>query len=106
VSAALIVAAGITPPVGAQEIPLATMATAHLNAPAAPAIAFAPKKFVMPRQRLLASSVPKLDLPAPPALIDAPVVLVRTWQVTTSPSYYVIAVVFFEPPPPMALHGI
>ena len=38
VSAALIVAGRTTPPVGVQEIPLATMALAHLRAPAAPAI--------------------------------------------------------------------
>jgi len=106
VSAALIVATRTAPPVGVQGIPLATMAIAHLKAPAAPAISFAPKKFVPPRPRLLASRMPKLELPAPPALTDTPVVLVRAWQVEVSPSYFVIAVVFFEPPPPTALHGI
>ena len=106
VSAALIVAGRTTPPVGVQEIPLATMALAHLSAPAAPAISFAPKKFVPPRPRLLASRMPKLELPAPPALTDAPVVLVRAWQVEVSPTYFVIAVVFFEPPPPTVMNGI
>jgi beta-lactamase regulating signal transducer with metallopeptidase domain len=110
VSATLIVAARTTPPVGVQEIPLASMAVAHLSAPAAPAISFAPKKFIPPRPRLLANRLPKLDLPAPPALTtalrDGPVVLVRAWQVEVSPSYYVITVVFFEPPPPTATNGI
>jgi hypothetical protein len=100
------VAAGTTPPVGVQEIPLATMALAHLRAPAAPAISFAHKRFVPPRPRLLASRMPKLELPAPPALTDAPVVLVRAWQVEVSPTYFVIAVVFFEPPPPTMMNGI
>jgi len=80
-SAALILAARTTPPVGVQEIPLATMAIAQLSAPAAPAISFAPKKFVSPRPRLLASRRPQIELPAPPALTDSSVVLVRAWQV-------------------------
>jgi len=50
--------------------------------------------------------MPKLDLPAPPDLTNAPIVLVRTWQVEVSPAYYVIAVVFFEPPPHATLNGI
>jgi hypothetical protein len=50
--------------------------------------------------------MPKLELPAPPALTDAPVVLVRAWQVEVSPTYFVIAVVFFEPPPPTMMNGI
>jgi hypothetical protein len=50
--------------------------------------------------------MPELELPAPPALTDAPIVLVRAWQVQVSPAYFVIAVVFFEPPPPAALNGI
>jgi hypothetical protein len=32
--------------------------------------------------------------------------LVRAWQIESSPSYFVIAVVFFAPPPPTVLHGI
>jgi len=108
VSAALIVAARTTPPVAAQEIPLATMAIAQLSAPGVPAnaLSLAPKKFVPPRPRLLASRSPKLDLPAPPVLTDAPVVLVRAWQMDASPNYFVIAVVFFERPPSTALNGI
>jgi hypothetical protein len=50
--------------------------------------------------------MPELELPAPPALTDAPVVLVRAWQVQVSPTYFVIAVVFFEPPPRAPLNGI
>jgi hypothetical protein len=50
--------------------------------------------------------MPKLELPSPPALTDAPIVLVRAWQVEVSPTYFVITVVFFEPPPPAALNGI
>jgi len=103
VSAALIVAARTTPPVGVQEIPLATMAFTQLSAPAPPPISFAPRRFAPPRPRLLARGLPNLDLPAPPALTDAPIVLVRAWQVEVSPTYYVITVVFFEPPPPTAL---
>ena len=104
-SAALVVAAAATPPVGVQEVPLATMAFTHLSAPAAPAVALAPLKFAAPRVRPPASRLAKLDLPAPPALTDAPVVLVRAWQVEVSPTYFVIAVVFIEPPPPAAMSG-
>jgi len=110
VSAALIVAAGTTPPVGVQEMPLPAMALAQLTAPTAPAIArvvsSAPKRFVPPRPRLLASRTPKYDLPAPPTLAEPPIVLVRAWQVPVSRTYFVIAVVFFEPPPPATMHGI
>jgi hypothetical protein len=110
VSAALMVAARTAPPVGVQEIPLATMAVAQLSPPAAPAIApvisWAPRKTAPARPRLLASRMPKPELPAPPALTDGPIVLVRAWQVEVSPTYFVIAVVFFEPPPPAVLNGI
>jgi beta-lactamase regulating signal transducer with metallopeptidase domain len=107
-SAALMVAARTTPPVGVQEIPMLEMpstALAHPAAPAAPPIAFAPRRFTPPA-RLAASRMPRVDLPAPPELTAAPVVLVRTWQVEVSPTYFVIAVVFFEPPPTAALNGI
>jgi beta-lactamase regulating signal transducer with metallopeptidase domain len=103
-SAALIVAARTTPPVGVQETPLAAMAFTHPSAPAAPAISYAPRRFTPPRPRLVASRVP--ELPAPPALTGAPIVLVRAWQVKVSPTYFVIAVFFIEPPPPAALNGI
>jgi len=106
VIAALIVAARTTPPVGVQEVPVASMELAHLSAPAAPTISRAPKRFTPPRPRLVARRMPELELPAPPALTDAPIVLVRAWQVQVSPAYFVIAVVFFEPPPPAALNGI
>jgi len=110
VSAALIVAARTTPPVGVQEIPLATMACTHPSAPAAPAIApvtwLAPRREAPARPRFVASRMPKSDLPAPPALANAPVVLVRAWQVEVSPTYFVIAVVFIEPPPHAPLNGI
>ncbi len=106
VSAALIVVARTAPPVAVQEIPLAIMAMAHLNAPAAPALSFAPKRFTPPRPRLVASHMAATELAAPPNLPVTPVVLVRTWQVEVSPSYYVITVVFFEPPPILVLHGI
>jgi beta-lactamase regulating signal transducer with metallopeptidase domain len=106
VSAALIVAARTTPPVGVQEIPVASLALAHLSAPGAPAIAFVPKRFAPPQPRLVASRIHTPELPAPPALKDASVVLVRAWQVQVSPTYFVIAVVFFEPPPHAALKGI
>jgi len=104
-TAALIVAARTTPPVGVQEIPVASLALAHLSAPGAPAIAFVPKRFAAPRPRLLASMRAPV-LPAPPALTDTPVVLVHAWQVEVSPTYFVITVVFFEPPPHTALNGI
>lgn len=106
VSVAFVVAARTTPPVAVQEIPLATMAIVHMSAPAAPAISLAPKRFAPPRPRLLASRMPKLDLPAPPDLTDSHLVLVRAWQVKVSPTYFVITVVFFEPPPHTALNGI
>lgn len=106
VSVAVVVAARTTPPVAFEEIPLATMAIAHMSAPAAPAISLAPKRFAPPRPRLLASRMPKLDLPAPPDLRVAPLVLVRAWQVEVSPTYFVITVVYFEPPPHTALNGI
>jgi beta-lactamase regulating signal transducer with metallopeptidase domain len=106
VCAGLVVAARTTPPVGIQERAAAPMAIAHFSAPAAPAISFAPKKFVPPRPRSFAGRLTKLDLPAPPVLTDAPIMLVRAWQVDVSPNYVVIAVVFFEPPPSPVLHGI
>ena len=109
VSAVLIVAARTTPPVGVQEVPLAAMALVHPGAPAAPAapaISLAPKRFVPPRPRLVASRMAKPDLPAPPALTDPPIMLVRAWQVEASPHYFVIAVVFIEPPPTRPLNGI
>jgi beta-lactamase regulating signal transducer with metallopeptidase domain len=106
VSVALIVAAKTTPPVGVQEIPLAAMAFAQPSTPAAPAISFAPKRFVAPRPLLAASRLAKLELPPPPAITDTPVMLVRAWQIESSPSYFLIAVVFFAPPPPTVLHGI
>jgi beta-lactamase regulating signal transducer with metallopeptidase domain len=106
VSAALIVAARTTPPVGVQEIPVAAMAFARPGTPPPPALSWAPKRFVAPRPRLTASWLPQLDLPAPPSLTDAPVVLVRAYQVEVSPAYFVIAVVFFQPPPHTAMHGI
>lgn len=106
VSAALMVAAKTTPPVGVQEIPLSTMAIAHLRAPAAPALSLAPKKFFAPQPRLAANHTAKLDLPAPPALTDAQVVVVRAWRVEVTPTYYVIAVMFIEPPPHAPLTGI
>lgn len=103
-SAALIVAAKTTPLVGVQEIPVAAMAFAQPAAPAAPAIAFTHRRFTPPPPRLLANRTP--DLPAPPVLNAAPILLVRALQVEVSPTYYVIAVVFFAPPPPTVLHGI
>jgi beta-lactamase regulating signal transducer with metallopeptidase domain len=106
VSAALMVAARTTPPVGVQEIPLSAMAFAQPTAPAAPAISFAPRRAAVARPRLAASRVPKLDLPYPPAPTDAPIVLVRAWQVEVSPTYFVITLVFFEPPPPTVMNGI
>ena len=107
VSAALIVAAKTTPPVGVQEIPLDTIAAVHLSAPAAPAISLAPRKAVALRPRLVASRVRQRETPAVAAAItDTPYVLVRAWQVQVSPAYFVITVVFFEPPPPTALNGI
>lgn len=106
VSAALMVAARTTPPVGVQEIPLATLAFAQPSAPAAPAISLAPKKFAPPRPRLLARGMPQPELPVPPVLTDGPTVLVRAWQVEVSPTYFVITVVFFEPPPRTTLNGI
>ncbi len=106
-SAALIVAAKTTPPVCVQEIPLASMAVAHLHAPAAPAISLAPRRAAPARPRLMASRMPKLEAPAVPAAVtDAPYMVVSAWQVQISPAYYVIAVVFFEPPPTTVLNGI
>jgi beta-lactamase regulating signal transducer with metallopeptidase domain len=99
-SAALLVAMRATPPVGVQDIPVASMAMAQLKAPAAPAIAR-----VTPAPRRVAPARP-LMAAGPPAPADAPVVLVRAWQVEVSPTYFVIAVVFFEPPPHPAMNGI
>jgi hypothetical protein len=65
-----------------------------------------PKRFAPPHPRLVAGRMHTPELPAPPALTDASVVLVRAWQVQVSPTYFVIAVVFFEPPPHAALNGI
>src|ERR1019366_511986 len=72
----------------------------------APVISWAPRRAAPVRPRLVANRVPKRELPATPALTDAPIVLVRAWQVEVSSTYFVIAVVFFEPPPPAALNGI
>ena len=105
-SAALIVAARTTPPVGVQEIPLATMALAHLNTPVAPTISLVPKRAAPARPRLIASRMAKPELPPALALSDTPVVLVRAWQVDVSPTYVVITVFFSEPPPHTALSGI
>jgi len=114
-SVAFIVAAKTTPPVGVQEIPMPMPSMlAQLSAPAAPTIslahslapALAPKRFIPPPPRLAARRMPKIELPAPPALTAAPVVLVRAWQVEVSPTYFLITVVFFEPPPPTAMNGI
>jgi len=106
VSAAMIVAARTTPPVGVEEFPVSTMAIAHLSVPAAPTISLSPKRAAPARPRLLARRMPKPELQATPALVDVPVVLVRAWQVEVSPTYFVITVVFFEPPPQTALNGI
>lgn len=104
--AALVVAAKTTPPVGVQELPLASMAVARFSPPAAPAISLAPRSVPRARPRLAANRMPKPGPVAAPALLDAPVVLVRAWQVQVSPTYYLITVVFFEPPPPAAMSGI
>ncbi|MGD0363379.1 MAG: M56 family metallopeptidase [Bryobacteraceae bacterium] len=105
-AAALMVAARTAPPVGVQEIPVSGMTLAHLNAPAAPAISFAPKRFVPPRPRLVAGRLRKPELPAPPELAGAPIVLVRAWEMELSPQYFVITVVFFGPPPTTSMNGI
>ena len=105
IGAALIVAARTTPPVAVQDIPIASM-TGHLSVPTAPAISLAPQRFVPPRPRLMASRRIQPELPAPPALTDTPIVLVRAWQVDISPTYFVITVVFFERPPTITLNGI
>jgi beta-lactamase regulating signal transducer with metallopeptidase domain len=103
-SAALIVSAKTTPPVGVQPLPVDTLAMARLNTPAAPAISLVTRKAAPVRPRLLARMAGP-GLP-PAALPDAPVVLVRAWQVDVSQRYFVITVVFFEPPPPTVLNGI
>jgi beta-lactamase regulating signal transducer with metallopeptidase domain len=103
-SAALMVAARTTPPVGVQEIPLATMALAPLSAPVAPAISLVPKRTARPR--LLASRIRRPELLPTPALPDSPVVLVRGWQLEVSPTFIVVTVFFSEPPPHTALSGI
>ena len=106
-SAALIVAAKVTPPVGVQELPLATMALAHPIPPAAPLLARTVAKATPARPRLVASRRGKLALNQ--ALRIAPdtgYVLVHAWQSDTSQTYFVITVVFFEPPPPTVMNGI
>ncbi|MGO4883062.1 MAG: M56 family metallopeptidase [Bryobacteraceae bacterium] len=114
--AALLVAARTAPPVGVQELPLATLALAHLNAPAAPAIALAPRAAPAIRPRFEAShpahkdstiQMAKAATPASPALIDGPIGLVPVVQLEVTPTYFVFTVVFIEPPPPPGtLNGI
>ena len=109
VSAALLVAAKATPLVGVQELPVAQMAMAELRAPTAPAISavsLEPRRVAPARARLVARAIPKTALQPSPGQIDAPIVLVREWQVGLAPGYFVIAVVYFEPPPPTVMHGI
>ena len=100
VGACLMVAARTTPPVGVQEIPLATMALAHPGAPSAPAISLAavPPRELPARPRLAANRVPKGELPLQLALRDGPV-LVRAWHIEMYPTYLAVTVVLYEPPP-------
>lgn len=107
VSAALMVAARVTPPVGVQDLPLATMALAHPKAPAAPLLAGTVPKATPARPRLMASRRGRPALNQ--ALRIAPdtgYVLVHAWHSDTSQTYFVITVVFFEPPPPIVMNGI
>jgi bla regulator protein blaR1 len=103
VSAALVAATQIAPPVGVQELPLASIQLASLPAPHAPAIARTPARAAPPRFRLLARAHRRAPLvrPAGPAapVIETGIVLVN-WRIQTPPSYLVITVIFFEPPPP------
>ena len=101
ISAGLIVAARTAPPVGVQEIPVATMAMAHLSAPLAPEIARVRRDPLRPRSAHLTAprTMPQqADAVMAAAFIDAPVVVVREWQVNQAPQYFVITVVFFQPP--------
>ena len=109
-SSALIVAARTTPPVAVGQLPLATLAMALPNAPAAPVVSFTPRAKVTPRPHLLARRMgPELPATtmATARMADSSYLPVRAWQIDVTPSYLVITVVFFAPPPqPTALHGI
>jgi len=107
VSAALMVAVRVTPPVGVQELPVATIAFAQPIPPAAPLLARTVAKATPVRPRLVASRRGKPALNQ--ALRIAPdtgYVLVHAWQAHTTQTYFVITVVFFEPPPPTVMNGI
>jgi beta-lactamase regulating signal transducer with metallopeptidase domain len=109
-STALIVVAKTTPPVAVGQLPLATLAMALPNAPAAPVVSLTPRAKVMPRPRLLAHRMgPELPAYASASgrMANSSYLPVRAWQIDVTPTYLVITVVFFEPPPqPTALHGI
>lgn len=101
-SAALVVATQVTPPVGVQELPVASIPFARLHTPAVPALALTQSRAAPAKPRLLASRMRK-PAPADPV---AGYLLVRAWSVQTPPTYLVITVVFFEPPPPNLLNRI
>jgi len=107
VSAGLVAATQVTPPVGLPELPLAQMAFVHPSPPAAPLLTRTAAKAAPARPRLMAS---RRARPAPgqalPAESGASFVLVHAWQPDPRPMYFVITVVFFEPPPPIAMNGI
>jgi beta-lactamase regulating signal transducer with metallopeptidase domain len=97
-SAALVVATQVTPPVGVQELPVASIPFARLHSPAVPALALTHPRAAPAKPRLLASRMRK---PAPTSYV-----LVRAWRLEAPPAYLVITVVFFEPPPPALLNRI
>ena len=105
VSAALVVAAKTTPPVGVQALPVARMALAQLSPPPAPPISLVPRRVAPARPRLLARRMPLAKTMPSAAVVDMPVVLVRAWKVEVTPTYFVITMVFFEPPPVRATSG-
>ena len=103
-SVALMVATQVRPPVGVQELPLAPIRFARLDAPAVPALALTQTRAVPARPRLLAAS--RTRKPVITAEPDAGYVLVSAWSTETPRTFLVITVVFFEPPPPILLNRI
>ena len=112
VSAALIVAVEVAPPIGVQELPLASMQMASLPAPGVPASAWS--KPALPRalpvrHKVMASirhSTPVEQHAVPPPVLAAPSIFLVNWQVQEPRSYVIIAVIFIEPPPPPAMNRI
>jgi len=101
VSAALVVATQVAPPVGVEAVPVAPIQFARIAAPGAPAIARTPARATPVRHHLMAKRAPPFVGPPTPEVL-----LVRAVRFEPQPGYVIITVVFFAPPPPLALNGI